>query len=219
MKNESVPPEKPAIPPPNLPKPPPPDLPKPPPPDLPKPPPPNLPKPPPEQTFAGPPRVKVEAKEPGDPAADAQPPGDGIAPFNDRILAAGIDMLVAAGLYLASVWLLPSFVEWLAGLVGIAYLITRDWLPFFEGQSIGKKIMKLRAVTMDGKPLTGDWQPSLIRNGVLVIPFFGLVELFVLLTREEKPGHGLRLGDEWAKTKVIVEPEPATAADDGGNPG
>jgi hypothetical protein len=38
-----------------------------------------------------------------------------------------------------------------------------------------------------------------------------LVELFVLLTREDKPERGRRLGDEWAKTKVIVEIKPQVA--------
>lgn len=166
-----------------------------------------------------PPRVKVRAKQAAASEADAQPSGDGAAPLNNRILAAVIDVVVAAGVYVAAVWLLPSFLERLAGLAGIAYFIARDWLPFLEGQSVGKKAMRLRAVTMDGKPLTGSWQPSLIRNGVLVIPFFGLIELFVLFTREDKPGHGLRLGDEWAGTKVIAEPAQAAAADDGGHPG
>jgi len=39
-----------------------------------------------------------------------------------------------------------------------------------------------------------------------MIPFFALVEIFILLSREGKPDHGRRLGDEWAKTKVIVVP-------------
>ena len=100
--------------------------------------------------------------------------------------------------------MLPGFAERIAWLVGIAYLVTRDSLPFLGGQSVGKKAMKLKVVTLEGKPITGNWEAALIRNGVLLIPFFGLIELFVLLTREDKPEHGRRLGDEWAKTKVIM---------------
>lgn len=85
---------------------------------------------------------------------------------------------------------------WLAG---IAYALTRDSLPFLDGQSIGKRAMGLRAVTSDGQPLTNNWGPSIVRNIVLWIPFFPLVELIVLLTNDT----GLRLGDQWAKTKVI----------------
>lgn len=170
------------------------------------PPPPDLPKaPPPGEKPPTPPPVKVQIKEPGSSAED-EPQGDGLAPLNSRIVAAVIDCLVASGLYLTALWLMPFMADKIGGLASIAYLITRDSLPFLGGQSIGKKAMKLRAVTRDDKPLTGNWEPALVRNGVLIIPFFGLIELFVLLTREEKPEHGMRLGDEWAKTKVIVEP-------------
>lgn len=183
MENEPIPPENPVIPPPDLPKPPPPGEP---PPDV--------------------PPVKIHLKEP-DPSGDDGPQGARLAPFNSRVLAAVIDFLVALGLQLAAAWILPSFAGRIAWLLGIGYLVARDSLPFLGGQSVGKKAMKLRAVTRDDKPLTGIWEPALIRNGVLMIPFFALVELVVLLTREDKPERGLRLGDEWAKTKVILEPE------------
>ncbi len=89
--------------------------------------------------------------------------------------------------------------------------MTRDSLPFLGGQSVGKKAMKLKAVTLEGKSLVGNWEAALIRNGVLTIPFFVMVELYVLLSREGKPGHGFRLGDEWAKTKVIIAEDPPAA--------
>jgi hypothetical protein len=75
--------------------------------------------------------------------------------------------------------------------------------------------MKIQTVTLDGKSLVGNWEAALIRNGVLIIPLFPLVELFILLTREDKPERGRRLGDEWAKTKVIIEekPEPVDSDD------
>jgi uncharacterized RDD family membrane protein YckC len=85
---------------------------------------------------------------------------------------------------------------WIAA---VAYGLTRDSLPFLDGQSIGKKAMGLRAVTEDGQPLTNNWGPGIIRNIVLWIPLFPLIELIVLLTNDK----GLRLGDQWAKTKVI----------------
>lgn len=82
----------------------------------------------------------------------------------------------------------------------IAYALTRDSLPFLDGQSVGKKVLKLRAVTEDGQSLSGNWGPGIIRNIVLMIPFFPIVELVVLLTNQDVK----RLGDQWAKTKVIV---------------
>ena len=141
------------------------------------------------------------------PAAEDDEAG-GLAPFNARIVAAVIDLVVASGLQMSAVWILPGFASRAAWLLGIAYVVTRDSLPFLDGQSVGKKAMKLKVVTTDDKPLTGNWEAALIRNGVLIIPFFVLIELFILLSREEKPGRGLRLGDEWAKTRVIVLPDP-----------
>ena len=107
------------------------------------------------------------------------------------------------GAYLVDVLLVVvvSIVPVIGGLVGLAYMLTRDSLPFLDGQSVGKKVLKIRAVTSDGATLANNWGPGLIRNVVLLIPFFPLVELIILLTNKEK----LRLGDQWAKTKVIVE--------------
>jgi hypothetical protein len=35
------------------------------------------------------------------------------------------------------------------------------------------------------------------------LPFFPLVELIVLFTKKDSPEGLLRLGDQWAKTKVL----------------
>lgn len=83
--------------------------------------------------------------------------------------------------------------------VAVVYMLTRDALPFLDGQSIGKKVLGLRAVDEHGAALTGNFGPAVLRNAVLLIPFFPLVELIVLLTNKDQ----LRLGDQWAKTKVV----------------
>jgi len=114
-----------------------------------------------------------------------------VANDGNRIVAYLIDVVLVA------VVSIVPFVGWIAGL---AYLLTRDALPFLDGQSIGKKVMKLRAVSAeDDQPLTNNWGPSILRNIVLFIPLFPLVELIVLLTNDQK----LRLGDQWAKTRVV----------------
>jgi uncharacterized RDD family membrane protein YckC len=142
--------------------------------------------------------------------ADGEPLAGGLAPFNARVLAVLIDVVVMIGLQISVSFFLPGFASRIAWLVGLAYLVTRDSLAFLGGQSIGKKVMKLKVVTVDGKSLVNNWEPALIRNGVLAIPFFAVVELIVLLIREDKPERGRRLGDEWGKTKVITAPdEPA----------
>lgn len=94
-----------------------------------------------------------------------------------------------------------SIVPVIGFLVGVAYMLTRDALPFLDGQSVGKKVMKLRAVSSEtNAPLTNNWGASVVRNVVLYIPFFAIVELVVLSNSPENR----RLGDQWAKTKVIV---------------
>lgn len=156
-------------------------------------------------------KVKVDPKSSEhdvDEKPDEDRPGAD-AGMPKRVLGAFLDFVIGAGLYLGAILILPRFLDWSAYLLPIAYLVTRDSLPFLDGQSIGKKAMGTRAVTSDGRPLTGDWQPGLIRNAVLLIPFFALVELVVLLTRQDGPKPLLRLGDEWAKTKVVNAGDPA----------
>lgn len=128
----------------------------------------------------------------------------GIAPVNTRVIAAVIDLLVATGIYWTAAMILPDILERLSWLLWAGYLVTRDSLPFLKGQSIGKMAMKLQVRKQGGGDITGDWQAAIVRNIALLIPLFALVEVIVLFTREEKPEKGLRLGDEWAKTKVVV---------------
>jgi uncharacterized RDD family membrane protein YckC len=113
------------------------------------------------------------------------------ATTGNRIVAYLIDAIVGTILY---------YIPVIGIGVAIAYFLTRDALPFLQGQSIGKKVMKIRAVTADGAPLTNNWGATIIRNVVLLIPLFPLVELFVMMNNPDK----LRLGDQWAKTKVVA---------------
>lgn len=145
--------------------------------------------------------------------ADDAPEAGSAVPFNTRVVATVIDMVIFIGISILLAMVLPSFASKLSWLAPMAYIVTRDSLPFLGGQSVGKKAMKIRAVTLDGKPLTGNWEAGGIRNGVLLIPFFALVELYILLTRDSGPDRGRRLGDEWAKTKVIFEPQAPLAGE------
>jgi len=166
-------------------------------------PPPVTPPPP----MPGDPPVKVKIRDGSegdeDELAAGSPP-----PFNTRVIAMLIDCVVVIGINITLTMLLPGFATKIAWLAGVAYMLLRDSMPFLGGQSIGKKAMKIRAVTLDDKPLTGNWEKAVIRNLILVIPPLGLIELFILLTREDKPDRGRRLGDEWAKTKVVNVPPP-----------
>ena len=112
----------------------------------------------------------------------------------ERIVAAFIDMIIASILF-------GIFRNPLGGGLSMAYMLTRDALPFLEGQSIGKKLLKLRAVKDNGKPLTDDWGSSVIRNIPLIIPVVSFIELIVYLTNEKEQ----RLGDQFAHTHVVKE--------------
>jgi uncharacterized RDD family membrane protein YckC len=159
------------------------------------------------------PAVKVKVRAAGD-AAGGLALDDSLASFNTRVIAAVIDLLVSLGVTISGVWLLPGLLEWIGQLVGLAYFVTRDSLPFLGGQSVGKKAMKLKVTTLEEISLAGNWSAALIRNGILLIPFFALVELYLLLTRENGADRGRRLGDEWAKTKVIPDVKPAAPGDE-----
>ncbi len=147
--------------------------------------------------------------------ADKSPPAQpGLALLNQRLAAGLIDWLVMIGLVILLTTILPGFIDSISWLIGLAYLVTRDSLSFLGGQSIGKKAMKIKAVTMDNKSLVDQWETALFRNGPLIIPFFALIEIFILITRENQLQKGKRLGDEWAKTKVIIAPtEPKPTSD------
>ena len=163
--------------------------------------------PPPDQPGSTPaPLVNVRTIDSKEAAACEAQPGS-IAPLNTRIIAALIDSAIS-GIPSAVLGHLSPVLGQLCWLLGFAYLLTRDSLPFLGGQSIGKKVMKLKAVTLDGQSLVNKWEPAVIRNlSLLISP----VELYILFTREGKPNQGTRLGDEWAKTKVIVAEDQATA--------
>ncbi|MGE9267715.1 MAG: RDD family protein [Verrucomicrobiales bacterium] len=134
------------------------------------------------------------------------------ATFGQRALAYLIDVAVVIGINILCGILvvitafvsdaLASLLGSVSWLIGVAYFATRDCLPFMDGLSIGKKAMKIRAVSEDGKPLTGNYQAGILRNVVFFIPFFVIVEAVILYTRQDK-NPIQRLGDEWFKTKVI----------------
>lgn len=123
-------------------------------------------------------------------------PSESIAPAiasaGFRIVAFLIDAVLMGIVSL----ILPSFAGWL---VAVAYMILRDGLPFLDGQSIGKKAMGIQAVDYKGESLVNNWEPLILRNVLLLIPLFPLIELVVLIANED----GRRLGDQLANTRVV----------------
>ena len=181
-----------AVPPPNLAPPPP----------SPAPPMPDMPPPPPPVAAADPyvpPKAKLDSDE-GELAVSTA----GEAKFDTRLIAAFIDAIIGTVIYMV----LGKLSLMLGWLVSSSYYLLRDALPFLDGQSVGKKMMKTRAVDLEGKSLSGNWQASIVRNIGLFIPFFGLVEAYILYTKKNEGAPLRRLGDDWAKTKVVVVKDP-----------
>ena len=139
----------------------------------------------------------------------------GKADLGKRAVAAIIDGVIAGVI---------GFIPIIGGLVGTAYMVLRDGLEFefMDHRSIGKKLMKLRPVRLDGE--TVDIETSIKRNWmfglgaliqvlrfipvvwILLIPIvgvaalvIGIMEIVFVLKDEE----GRRWGDNIANTKVI----------------
>ena len=156
-----------------------------------------------------------EAPKETKPEAAPKPKGDGKADLGKRFLAALIEAACAF-----VVGLIPI----IGGLIGAAYLLLRDGFEFdfMDHRSIGKKVMKLRPVLLDGGKT--DMTASIKRNwmfalgglvqvlmfipvvGWALIPVVGvislilaIIEIVLILTDPE----GRRLGDKIAGTKVI----------------
>jgi uncharacterized RDD family membrane protein YckC len=139
----------------------------------------------------------------------------GKADTGKRIVAAVIDCIAAAIL---------NAVPAIGGLVAAAYWLLRDGLDitFMDRRSIGKKVMKLRTIRVDGRPMDietsarRNWMFALggviwflkyifILGWLLIGPVLlaaialGFYELYRVITDPQ----GRRLGDVMAGTKVI----------------
>ena len=139
----------------------------------------------------------------------------GKADLITRLIAAVIDGVVAVIL---------GFITILGGFVAAAYMLLRDGfdVEIINRRSIGKTVMKLRAVSLDGTPMdlpksaTRNWMFALggLIHALLFIPFLGwvlipfvaiaafiivVVEIYLVVTSDD----GRRWGDKLAGTKVI----------------
>lgn len=131
-----------------------------------------------------------------------------------RAIAAIIDGAIAA-----AVGLIP----FIGNVIGAAYILLKDGFEydFMDGRSVGKKLMKLRPVRLDGQKM--DLRASAMRNWplalgslaslFLIVPVLGwvlfpvlliaaiglgIVELVLVLTSTD----GRRFGDKLANTQV-----------------
>ncbi|MCK5077965.1 MAG: RDD family protein [Calditrichia bacterium] len=127
---------------------------------------------------------------------------EGKADIGKRIVAFIIDAVLTT--------IVIIVIPFIGFLISGAYWLLRDGIKidFMDQRSLGKKLMKLRPVTLEGKNL--EIIDSVKRNwmfAIMAIPIIGwiagfillIVEIILTLTDEE----GRRFGDKIANTKVI----------------
>lgn len=115
----------------------------------------------------------------------------------ERMVAFLIDSIIGLGI--------PAliFPDTLAYIIYLAYILTRDAIPYLDGVSLGKRFLKIRAVREDGTHLTGDYTTSFKRNIIFAIPYAGaLIELVAMIINDDDH----RIGDQWFKTRVVKDP-------------
>ncbi len=127
----------------------------------------------------------------------------------NRIIARAIDFIII-GVLLETIPRVGFF-------AGLVYLLIADGL--FDGRSIGKRLIKLKVVLYEtGKICT--FKESIIRNFIfaggyllMMLPLIGFVFPFLIVFLESLvmvgSEHGMRLGDELSKTRVIEESQAA----------
>ena len=111
------------------------------------------------------------------------------APLMERALAAIIDIAIVGGLCL-----FPR-IGWI---VGLFYFLLRDSLSFMKGQSFGKKLMRIKVITLtEQESLVNYPEKSALRGIVSLVAGLNLIDLWFLITT------GYRLADRWAQTVVV----------------
>ncbi len=126
--------------------------------------------------------------------------GSDLAPKGKRVISALVDLLavpillgIVAGLILLAV---PEGLRNILLIaINIAWLLFRDFVF-----SPGRKMVGLKLTTLDGSKVT--IAQAFIRNILIMIPFVLVVGYIVEIIFVLSKGH--RLGDVWAKTRVVA---------------
>lgn len=145
-----------------------------------------------------------------------------VAGIGDRLVAALIDFLLFFGVFLAALFvnfifirpfvsdqeLIINVVSFLLGLAYFGYDFVSE--IFMNGQSIGKKVKKIKVVRVDGSPVTvGNYFLRWIFRLVDVGISFGSVGTITIILN----GKGQRLGDIAAGTSVVYNREQISLSD------
>lgn len=112
-----------------------------------------------------------------------------------RLLAALIDLVIVVGL--SWIWLIGWF-------AATAYWLLRDIA--LDGQSVGKRICRLKTVCLKPAQAACTWKASVLRNLLLLIPLVNIVFAIAGLITILRQADGRHWGDLIADTRVV----PAT---------
>lgn len=111
-------------------------------------------------------------------------------PLIERITAAIIDLIIVG------ILILFPRIGWLLGLL---YHLTRDSIPILGGQSFGKKLLRIKVITLPNEESLIKYpEKSVIRGLVALIPILNIIDLWHLFAR------GRRLADIWSQTTVVL---------------
>ena len=144
-----------------------------------------------------------------------------LASIGNRFLACAVDhglqvlAIVMVIIVFFSVGRFERIGDWLteapkwmqAGLIILAFLIWSGYFVFFEwlwnGQTPGKRLLRLRVIREDGRPVTF-WE-AMVRNLLRIIdmmpfPFYSIGLVSVFISRRDQ-----RVGDLFAGTAVVRE--------------
>jgi len=133
-----------------------------------------------------------------------------LASGGERTLAGIIDLFIVGVLnsLFHSTMNFGNDLEFTFGIsfLGAAYLLLRDAIPFLDGQSIGKKVLKIRAVDVKtGNSLSNNWKTSIVRSISLIIPIMNIIDSFMVFSASRQ-----RFGDKWGNTIVVKEEDALT---------
>lgn len=107
----------------------------------------------------------------------------------EREVAFAIDVIICLTLTI-----FPT-VGWV---LGLAYFMCKDALPFTNSSSLGKIIYGLKAVNINTEErLT--LEKSIIRSIILIVPILNIFDIYHFLKT------GVRLADKWTESKVVSE--------------
>jgi uncharacterized RDD family membrane protein YckC len=117
------------------------------------------------------------------------------ADWQTRSLAFLIDMILFVSLFYG----LGASHQFWGVFLSMTYIVFRDGL--FSGQSVGKKVMGIRVVHKDGRPIS--FVDSSFRNVLFLVPYLIPLTLPIETVALFRSPDRLRLGDRIAKTRVI----------------